>query len=149
MQSEPNYPLRFEPILMERLWGGRRLESVLGKRLPRDKRIGESWEISDHGSYSTTVANGPLRGTALRDLVTTAPQTMLRAAVHRGRATAGEAPQFPLLIKWIDADEKLSIQVHPPDGHPRLPPGESGKTECWFIADADADAEIYIGLRRG
>jgi mannose-6-phosphate isomerase len=149
MQSEPNYPLRFEPIFMERLWGGRRLESVLGKRLPPGKRIGESWEISDHGSWSTTIANGPLRGTSLRDLTRSAPQAMIRAAAHQGGTPVGDGRQFPLLIKWIDAHEKLSIQVHPPDGHPRLPPGESGKTECWFIADADPTAELYIGLRRG
>src|SRR5262245_37508882 len=127
MQVEPNYPLRFSPIPMERLWGGRRLESVLGKRLPPGKRIGESWEISAHGAHSTIIANGPLQGTSLGDLTRNAPEALLGTAMHK--ANPESARQFPLLVKWIDACEKLSVQVHPPDGHSILPLGESGKTE--------------------
>jgi mannose-6-phosphate isomerase len=149
MQSDLNYPLLFAPIFMERLWGGRRLETVLGKRLPPDRRIGESWEISDHGAHYTIVANGPLRGKSLRELMTIEPEALLGPAAYRAIGSMGALCRFPLLVKWIDACEKLSIQVHPPDGHTRLPPGESGKTECWFIADAEPGAEIYVGLRRG
>src|SRR5262245_53539079 len=113
-------PLIFEPIFMERIWGGRRLESVFGKRLPGDLRIGESWEICDHGAHSSVIANGPLRGRSLADLMTASAEALLGSA-GAGAAVAG---RFPILIKWIDAHEKLSIQVHPPDGHARLPKNE-------------------------
>jgi mannose-6-phosphate isomerase len=145
----PDYPLRFEPIFMERIWGGRRIETVLGKALPPNKPIGESWEISDQGSHSSVVANGPQCGSTLRQLMANSPEALLGRAALSSLQPAGGDLRFPLLVKWIDAHDKLSIQVHPRDGHPRLPPGESGKTECWFIADTAPGAEIYVGLRRG
>ncbi len=144
MTRDLNYPLRFEPIFKERLWGGRRIETVLGKPLPADKLIGESWEVADHGQDISRATNGPLAGATLREIVHT------RAAELFGPDSAlPAAAGFPLLVKWIDARERLSVQVHPPDGHPRLPPGEHGKTECWFVVDAGPSAKIYLGLRRG
>ena len=146
---ELNYPVRFGPIFKERIWGGRRLETVLGKTPPPGRPIGESWEISEHGDNCTAVVNGPQRGKTLRDLIREFPRAFpLRPA--RLAASSDDRPAgFPLLVKWIDAREKLSVQVHPPDGHPRLPPGESGKTECWMIVAAEAESQIYLGLRRG
>ncbi len=150
MNDTLNYPLTFEPIFKERIWGGRRIETVLGKHLPSDKPIGESWEISDHGTSCSVVSNGHLRGESLRELISQSAEQLLGAAALPRLAQYGPAPfRFPLLVKWIDARKKLSVQVHPPDGHPRLPPGEQGKTECWFVADAEPGAEIYLGLRRG
>lgn len=150
MANEVNYPLRFEPIFKERIWGGRRLETALGKELPAGKLIGESWEISNHGDDSSVIANGPLRGRTLRELMQTAPESLLGDnASPRDAQVSNSSLQFPLLVKWIDAREKLSIQVHPPDDHPRLPPGERGKTECWFVVGAEPGSEIYLGLRRG
>ena len=145
-----NYPIRFDPIFKERLWGWRRLQSVLGKRLPPEKLIGESWEISDQGDQPSVIANGPLRGHTLRDVMRESPESLFgsRPVSPPSRPNAA-TPRFPLLVKWIDAREKLSIQVHPPDGHPRLPAGESGKTECWYVWAAEPGAEIYLGLRRG
>jgi mannose-6-phosphate isomerase len=149
MSMQVNYPLRFEPICKERIWGGHRLESVLGKQLPPDKQIGESWEICDHGQDVSIVANGPLRGRTLRDLLSESGSHLLGEALAAQRSRQATSPQFPLLVKWIDAHENLSIQVHPPDGHPLLPSGENGKTECWLVVAAEPGAEIYLGLRRG
>jgi mannose-6-phosphate isomerase len=148
MELELNYPLRFDPIVMERLWGGRRLESTFGRSLPREKLIGESWEISDYAANSSVVANGPLKGLSLRDLMSRSPMALLGAGAFQD-GQSESAVRFPFLVKWIDAREKLSLQVHPPDGHPRLPRGELGKTECWYIVDASDGSEIYLGLRRG
>jgi mannose-6-phosphate isomerase len=143
MTSGLTYPVRFEPIFKERLWGGRRIETVLGKPLPQGSLIGESWEIADHGNDVSRVTNGPLAGTTLRDLVRTGSAELF------GPSGTAAGDGFPLLVKWIDAREKLSVQVHPPDGHPLLAPGERGKTECWFVVEAEPDATIYLGLRRG
>ena len=150
MSIPVNYPLRFEPIFKERIWGGRRLESVLGKPLPPGKAIGESWEISDHGQDVSVIANGSQRGRTLHDVLSESGEHLLGNSLAAQRTRLGTVtPRFPVLVKWIDAHENLSIQVHPPDGHPRLPSGEAGKTECWFVAAADPGAEIYLGLRRG
>src|SRR5438552_18504659 len=99
-------PLTFEPIFMERIWGGRRLQSEFGKNLPRHGRIGESWEIVDREDAQSVVRDGPLRGKTLHQLWTE----------HREEVfdTAPGTDRFPLLIKLLDAQEKLSLQVHPP-----------------------------------
>jgi len=144
MTGALDYPLRFAPIFKERIWGGRRIETVLGKPLPTGRPIGESWEISDHGDDVSRVTSGALAGATLRELVQGHATELLGSSV-----TSNCAGGFPLLVKWIDARDRLSLQVHPPGGHPRLPPGERGKTECWFIVDADPDAVIFLGLRRG
>jgi mannose-6-phosphate isomerase len=149
MHAKLDYPLQFEPILVERPWGGRCLESILGKRLPSSGRYGESWEISDQASQSTRVANGPYRGSTLRELVASHPESIADPTAQPRTNARDAEHRFPLLIKWLDAQENLSIQVHPPDGHPRLPPHELGKTECWFIVHAQPGALIYLGLRPG
>ena len=96
---------------MERMWGGRRLEALFGKRLPTGTRIGESWEIVDRPEAQSIVREGPWRGTTLHDLWTEHRRTC--------SATSPDAPRFPLLIKLLDAQEKLSLQVHPPPDHGR------------------------------
>jgi mannose-6-phosphate isomerase len=136
------YPLLFEPILKPRIWGGRRMETLLGRAVPAGQTIGESWELSDHGDDLSVVAGGPLRGCTLRQLIQAYGTRLL------GR-TAAAGGRFPLLFKWIDASQPLSVQVHPGDGHQTLPPGELGKTECWVVADCDPDAVLYLGLRQG
>jgi mannose-6-phosphate isomerase len=135
------YPLRFHPILRRYLWGGRRLES-LGKRLGEGNDYAESWEIVDHGDDQSTVAFGPLAGRALTELVTQHAQALL------GRH-AGTTP-FPLLVKFLDARERLSLQVHPDDQRAqRLEPPDSGKTEAWVVLAAEPGSYLYAGLRRG
>ncbi len=131
-------PLTFEPIFMERIWGGRRLESEFGKKLPPNARIGESWEIVDRAEAQSVVANGPLRGKTLHDLWTQ----------HR-HDIFGELPdgdRFPLIVKLLDAQEKLSLQVHPPADIAKTL-GDEPKTEFWYVAAAERDAEILVGLR--
>ena len=133
-------PLAFEPIFMERIWGGRELEHRFGKKLPANKRIGESWEIVDRDEAQSVVRDGPLRGKALHELWTNDRHDIF--------GSVPDAPRFPLLAKLIDAQEKLSLQVHPPAVVAEKLGSES-KTELWYIVDAAPDAEIYAGLRRG
>ena len=131
-------PLVFEPIFMERVWGGRRLEQVYEKKLPADARIGESWEIVDRPEAHSVVRDGPLRGKTLHDLWRDYRKEIF--------GDIADAPRFPLLIKLLDAREKLSVQVHPPNELAAELDGEA-KTEFWYIADAEPGAEIFVGLR--
>ena len=132
-------PLTFEPFFVERMWGGRRLESEFGKKLPLQKRIGESWEIVDRPEAQSVVANGPLKNKTLHDLWTQ----------HRKQifGDAPEAPRFPLLLKLLDAHERLSLQVHPPEQFAGNLGGEP-KTEFWYVAAADPGAELLLGFRK-
>lgn len=135
------YPLTFHPIFKERVWGGRSLEQLYRKPLPPDAPIGESWEISDRPGDSSVIANGPLAGRDLHWLVENHASALLGLAqAQQGR--------FPLLIKLLDAREKLSLQVHPP-AHKAAQLGGEPKTELWYIADAAPDAELFVGLKRG
>ncbi len=136
------YPLKFEPILVERVWGGDALARY-GKAIPPGKRIGETWEISDRDDAQSVVANGPLQGQTLRHLI----ETQGADAVI-GRARPPGAPRFPLLIKMLDARERLSLQVHPPAAIAAKLGGEP-KTEMWYILDAAPDAHLLAGFNRG
>ena len=136
------YPLTFHPIFKERVWGGRELERLYGKKLPPGRPVGESWEISDRPGDVSVIANGTLAGRDLRWLMENHRAELL------GPAKPAAAGRFPLLCKILDAREKLSLQVHPPAGQAAELGGEP-KTEMWFIADAAPGAELYVGLRRG
>ena len=135
------YPLTFKPIFKERVWGARNLERLYGKQLPATVPIGESWEISDRPGDVSVIANGPLVGKDLHWLVENHGIDLL------GNAKL-EAGRFPLLIKLLDAQEKLSLQVHPPASKATELRGDP-KTEMWFIADASPGSELYVGLKRG
>jgi len=139
--TEKLYPLTFSPIFKERVWGGRNLERLFGKPLPSGKIIGESWEVSDREGDESVVNLGPLAGVSLRQLVETyGAELMGVSKLWEGR--------FPLLVKILDAQQKLSLQVHPPlDIASEL--GGDPKTEMWFIADCQADSDLYVGLRKG
>ncbi len=131
-------PLVFEPIFQERIWGGRRLETAFGKKLPAEKRIGESWEIVDRPEAQSIVARGPVKGKTLHHL-----WTQHRDEIFEGLS---DAPRFPLLLKLIDAQEKLSLQVHPPEKiAAKL--GSEPKTEFWYVAAAEPGAELFLGFR--
>ena len=135
------YPLRFRPILRRYLWGGRRLES-LGKRLGEGSDYAESWEIVDRSGDQSVVAAGPLSGVALGQLVRQCGAALLGR--HAGLT------QFPLLMKFLDAHDRLSIQVHPNDEQASLlDPPDLGKTEAWVILAADPGSHLYAGLRPG
>ena len=136
------YPFIFQPLLKERIWGGRDLERLYSKQLPPGKPIGESWEISDRPGDASVVTNGPLTGKTLRWLMKN------HAAEILGDAKPAAEGRFPLLCKILDAREKLSLQVHRPAAKAAELHGEP-KTEMWFIADAAPDASLYVGLKRG
>ena len=136
------YPYKFKPILVERIWGGTALARY-GKALPAGRHIGESWEISDRSDAQSIVANGPATGQTLRQLI-----EKLGADAIIGRARPPGAPRFPLLIKLLDARDRLSLQVHPPATLAALLGGEP-KTEMWYILDAAPAATLIAGLRRG
>ena len=146
MSQIPLYPLRFEPIYQYRLWGGRRLARLAGlleAPLPGDGPIGEAWLLSDRDDHPSQVAAGPLKGSTIRQLLEQAPDRLLGKLAGRFR-------RFPVLLKFLDAHEKLSVQVHPEDGQrDYIPPGESGKTEAWVVLEAWAASRIYAGLKPG
>ncbi|HEX8281160.1 MAG TPA: type I phosphomannose isomerase catalytic subunit, partial [Chthoniobacterales bacterium] len=131
-------PLVFRPIFKERVWGGRRLQELFGKELP-EGRIGESWEIVDRADDQSVVLNGALAGHTLHEL-----WTEHRSAIF-GKIADG--PRFPLLIKLLDAADKLSLQVHPGTELATEMKAEP-KTEFWYIAHAVPGAELYVGLKR-
>ncbi len=137
------YPLRFELIYQYRLWGGRRLASLLDAPLPGDGPIGEAWLLSDRDDHPSRIADGPLKGRTISQLLEEFPQQVM------GKL-AGRFHRFPLLLKFLDAREMLSVQVHPADTHTDLlPVGETGKTEAWVVIEARARSRIYAGLKPG
>ncbi len=136
-----SYPMVFEPVVKERVWGGRLLESLYRKTIPFPGPAGESWEITDRPEGVSNIRNGPWRGRSLR-----------WAMQEHAAALLGDFPaqngRFPWLIKILDARENLSLQVHPPAALASALGGEP-KTEMWFVARADPGAMLYAGLQRG
>jgi mannose-6-phosphate isomerase len=136
------YPLRFEPIFQYRLWGGRRLSNLLSAPLPEGP-VGEAWTLSDRDDHPSHVANGPLKGQTLGELMEQSQEQLMGRLMLRFK-------RFPLLLKFLDVSEMLSVQVHPGDEHPELiPAGESSKTEAWVVLEAQKGSRIYAGLQPG
>jgi mannose-6-phosphate isomerase len=157
------YPFTFQPRFVEKMWGGQSLARVADKSLPSGKQIGESWELYDFppgtvgpdatqpgddaaGWVSARIANGPLKGESLHSVM-----LFERAALLGGAQPVDTpaGPQFPLLIKFLDARQDLSVQVHPPADYVRSHPGAALKNECWHILEHDPDARILMGTRPG
>ena len=137
------YPLRFEPISQYRLWGGRRLADLLSATLPGDGPIGEAWVLSDRPDHPSLVATGALKGRTIGQLMEQCPVQLMGKLAGRFR-------RFPLLLKFLDAQEMLSVQVHPSDAfEDLLPAGETGKTEAWVVLEAGPRGRIYAGLKPG
>lgn len=135
-------PLVFEPIFKRIRWGGRRLRTVLGKSIGPETDYAESWEVSDHGDDQSVVTQGAYAGWPLSRLVQ--EQNLPLLGRHTGR------DQFPLLVKYLDANDALSVQVHPDDTLAKeFDPAENGKTEAWVILDAQPDSRLYVGLQEG
>ena len=135
-------PLTFEPILKRIRWGGRQLGDLLGKKIGPESDYAESWELADHEDGQSVIGSGPQTGTTLRQLLEQSGDSLF------GR-DAG-LKQFPLLIKFLDANDWLSLQVHPNDQQARqYDPTENGKTEAWIILDAQPDSQICAGLKAG
>jgi mannose-6-phosphate isomerase len=145
MKSETLYPLTFTPALRDYVWGGRNLESLYGRSLPPGPTA-ESWEISGHPVAPTRVDNGPLAGRLLPDVLADLGADL--AGTRAGWAL--ERGKFPLLVKLLDAEQRLSVQVHPSDDYALVHEnGELGKTEMWYILHARPGAQLILGLRPG
>lgn len=135
------YLLKFEPILKEKIWGGNKLKSLFNKKT-LSERTGESWEISDLENDTSVVSNGPLKGKSLQWLLKEYKEQLVGKEVFKNFGI-----KFPLLIKYIDAAENLSIQLHPNDKIAREKHNSFGKTEMWYIVQADKDAELILGFK--
>lgn len=136
------HPLKFHPILKERLWGGTKLKEVLNKPIESDI-TGESWEISTVPGDISVISNGSLKNTSLNSLIDTSPELLLgKSVVERF------GKEFPILIKFIDAKQDLSIQLHPNDTLAKKRHNSFGKTEMWYVMDADAGSELIVGFNK-
>ncbi|KLT71010.1 type I phosphomannose isomerase catalytic subunit [Flavobacterium sp. ABG] len=135
------YPLQFSPILKERIWGGEKLKTILNKSIV-SKITGESWELSTVEGDVSVVANGALKGKSLMELIDETPNEILGTKVYERFGK-----QFPLLFKYLDAREDLSIQVHPNDTLAKERHNSFGKTEMWYVLQADTDARIIVGFK--
>lgn len=136
------YPLKFEPILQPKIWGGDLLHRYLNKD-KKSENIGESWEISDVEDFHSIISNGDARGMSLNQLIEQKGDLILGK-----KNLESYAKNFPLLIKFLDAQIPLSIQVHPDDHWAEKLENGRGKTEMWYILHADNDAEIYLGWEK-
>jgi len=135
------YPLKFEPLYKERIWGGRTLERVFNRRLPAGVKIGESWDLADLPNDKSVITNGDLAGRTLAAAIRSYPGEIVGDACISG--------PFPLLIKLLDAQDVLSVQVHPDTATCRRTGRGEPKTECWYIISAEPGAFIYKGLKKG
>ncbi len=137
------YPLKFEPIYQYRLWGGRNLAHLLSKPLPVDENIGEAWILSDRKDHASKVVEGSLKDSTLTQLMEDYRYQIM------GK-NANDFDRFPLLLKFLDCNEVLSVQVHPSDDQKELiPPGDTGKTEAWVVLETNEKSRIYSGLVKG
>ncbi len=135
------YPLQFEPILKERIWGGTKLKTFLNKPITSGI-TGESWEISTVENDVSIVANGSLKGKSLNEVINEFPEAVLGMKVYEQFGK-----QFPLLFKYLDAREDLSIQLHPNDELAKKRHNSFGKTEMWYVMQADTDARLIVGFK--
>ncbi|MFO7815062.1 MAG: type I phosphomannose isomerase catalytic subunit [Halanaerobiales bacterium] len=133
------YPLKFIPIYINKIWGGNRLKDELNKNIS-EENIGESWEVSTNEDKISVVKNGTYKNEKLTDLIKQYPKELLGSSYNKNN-------KFPLLLKIIDANQKLSVQVHPDDQLAKQLENGNGKTEMWYVLDATSEAKLYIGLK--
>lgn len=137
------HPLRFEPIYQYRLWGGRHLGELLGKPLPNDGPFGEAWLLSDRADHQSLVANGYLQGHSIGQLMSQFPDSLMGKLAHRFES-------FPLLLKFLDVREMLSVQVHPGYTHAgAITAVQDAKTEAWVVLEAGPESRMYARLKPG
>lgn len=135
------YPLKFDKVFKEKIWGGRRFEEVLGMNLPSEEKYGESWEVTSHKNGMSIVNNGEFVGKSLEELLIIYKDKLVGEEIYNKFAN-----KFPLLIKYLDINDKLSLQVHPNDEYALRVEREFGKAESWYIIDASSDAKLIMGL---
>ena len=138
------YPIKFKKCFIDKVWGGRAFETVLGMTLPENRSIGESWEVSSHKNGMSIVENGEFAGMTLEALKDKYGAEILGKDVFERFEG-----KFPILIKYLDVNDRLSVQVHPSDEYALKVEGEFGKSECWYIIDASEDAKLILGLKPG
>lgn len=137
-------PLLFERRLLEKVWGAQRLRGIFGFALPDGKQIGESWELSDHPSGESKIRSGRFAGRTLREVMQQFGEEIL------GAAAPAAGGRFPLLVKFVDTSDKLSVQVHPDDaGAAKLGERDGGKNEAWLVVHAERDARMWVGPAEG
>ncbi len=138
------YPLKFKKCFIEKIWGGRAFEDVLDMELPENKKIGESWEVSSHKNGMSYVEEGSLKGKSLEELMESLGEELIGKEVY-----CRFNGKFPVLIKYLDVNDRLSVQVHPSDDYALRVEKEFGKSEAWYIIDASHDAQLIMGLKEG
>ena len=149
MISESPYPLRFRPLIKQTIWGGSKLGRLLGKSIGGEDNYAESWEVVDHGRDQSIVENGPLAGKTLTELIQSSPQWVLGGG-QRGLGDGQAEATFPLLLKYLDCNRVLSVQVHPDDDYgAKMEIPDRGKTEAWYVVDVEPGSLIYAGLKTG
>ncbi|MCA9136659.1 MAG: class I mannose-6-phosphate isomerase [Planctomycetales bacterium] len=147
MSREFPYPLRFTPLIKQTIWGGSKLGKLLGKAIGDQGNYAESWEVVDHGPDQSVVENGVLAGKTLGDLVRDDPRWLLGTSLAM---ELSENDGFPLLLKYLDCNRVLSVQVHPDDRYgATMPVPDRGKTEAWYVVDAEPGSLVYAGLKEG
>jgi len=142
MKDKRMYPLKLSKIYKEKPWGGRDFGRIFGHNLPGQTPVGESWETSVHANGVSTVLEGGFAGMKLSDLISSRREEILGSAAARDDI-------LPILIKFLDVHDRLSIQVHPDDQYAMEHEGESGKSESWYIISASPDAKVVLGMKEG
>ena len=138
------YPLKFKKTLVKKVWGGRKFNTVLNMELPDDNLYGESWEVSSHKGGLSYIENGEYAGKTLAEVIEQNKEEILgKEIVERFKG------EFPLLIKYLDINDRLSVQVHPSDEYALRVEGEFGKSECWYVMEASEDATLILGIKEG
>lgn len=138
------YPLKFKKTLVKKVWGGRKFDTILNMDLPDENLYGESWEVSSHKGGLSYIENGEYSGKALIELIEEKKSEILgEEIIERFQG------QFPLLIKYLDINDRLSVQVHPSDEYALKVEGEFGKSECWYVMEASDDATLILGIKDG
>ena len=132
---------KFEPIYKERIWGGAKIKNFLQREIPLGNHVGESWEIVDREKDNSVIANSNFKGKTLAEMLESQGKNIMGPQWETGS-------RFPLLVKWLDCSERLSLQVHPPSDIAETLSGEP-KTENWYVAEASEDAGLFAGLKRG
>lgn len=138
------YPLKFKKTLVKKIWGGRKFKDVLNMELPDENLYGESWEVSSYKGGLSYIENGEFAGKSLVEVIESDKETILgKEIVERFQG------KFPLLIKYLDINDRLSVQVHPSDEYALRVEGEFGKSECWYVMEASSDATLILGIKEG
>ena len=138
------YPLKFKKTLVKKVWGGRKFNTILNMTLPDDNLYGESWEVSSHKGGLSYIENGEYAGKTLIEVIESKKAEIL------GREICEKFKgEFPLLIKYLDINDRLSVQVHPSDEYALRVEGEFGKSECWYVMEASEDATLILGIKDG